>query len=68
MRNILCNICQPVPILIAEVWRQNSDYAKSLQAKYFTSENIPIYGSWNLWQEIKFGSLVVYLYKCQIKN
>ena len=28
----------------AEVWRRNLDYAKNLQAKYFTSENIPIYG------------------------
>ena len=29
---------------VAKVWRQNLDYAKNLQAKYFTSENIPIYG------------------------
>ena len=27
--------------MVAEVWRRNLDY---LQAKYFTCENIPIYG------------------------
>ena len=31
-------------ILVAKVWRQKLDYAKNLQAKYFTGENIPIYG------------------------
>ena len=36
-----------MPILVAKVWRQNLDYmyAKNLQAKYFISQNIPIYGS-----------------------
>ena len=43
-RNILCNICQPIPILVAKVWRRKLDYMKNLQAKYFTGENIPIYG------------------------
>ena len=38
-RNILRNL-----ILVAKVWRRNLDYAKKLQAKYFTGENIPIYG------------------------
>ena len=46
MQNILCDVRQPIPILITKVWRQNLDYAKNLQAKYFTSENIPIYGSY----------------------
>ena len=41
MQNIFYNICWPIPTLVAEVWRQNLDY---LQAKYFTCENIPIYG------------------------
>ena len=45
MRNILCNVCRPIPTLVAEVWRRNLDYAKNLQAKYFTSESIPIYGT-----------------------
>ena len=44
MRNILCNVRRPIPILVAKLWQQKLDYAKSLQAKYFTSENIPIYG------------------------
>ena len=43
-QNILCNVCRPIPVLVAEVWRRNLDYAKNLQAKYFTGENIPIYG------------------------
>ena len=42
--NILCNVCQPIPILVAKVWRQNLDYVKNLQVKYFTGENILIYG------------------------
>ena len=33
-----------MPILVAKVWRRNLDYAKNLQAKCFTGENIPIYG------------------------
>ena len=41
-RNILCNVRQPIPILVTKVWQQNLDYAKNLQAKYFTGENIPI--------------------------
>ena len=46
MRNILCNILyQPIPILVAEVWRRNLEYVKILQAKYFTGKNIPIYGN-----------------------
>ena len=45
MRNILCNIRRPIPILVAKIWRRNLDYAKNLQAKYFTGENIPIYGN-----------------------
>ena len=40
----LCNICLPIPILVAKVWQRNLGYAKYLQTKYFTSENIPIYG------------------------
>ena len=48
-RNILCNVCQPIPILVAEVWQRNLDYAKNLQAKYFTGENILIYGTYKTW-------------------
>ena len=39
----LCNVHQPIPILVAKVWRRNLAYAKNLQAKYFIGENIPIY-------------------------
>ena len=35
MQNILCNVCQPIPILVAEVWQRNLDYVKNLQAKIF---------------------------------
>ena len=42
-RNTSCNVRQPIPILFVKVWRKNWDYAKNLQAKYFTGENIPIY-------------------------
>ena len=45
MQNILCNIRRPIPILVAKIWQRNLDYAKNLQAKYFTGENIPIYGN-----------------------
>ena len=45
MQNILCNVHRPIPILVAKVWRRKLDYAKNLQAKYFTSENILIYGT-----------------------
>ena len=44
-QNILHNVCQPIPILVAKVWQQTLDYAKNLQVKYFTGENIPIYGT-----------------------
>ena len=44
MWNVLHNICRPIPILVAKVWRWNLGYAKNLQAKYFTGKNIPIYG------------------------
>ena len=44
MRNILCNVHRPIPILVAKVWQRKLDYAKNLQAKYFTGENIQIYG------------------------
>ena len=30
---ILCNICQPIQILVAKVWQRNLDYVKYLQAK-----------------------------------
>ena len=44
VRKIFCvmyiNLYQ---FLVAKVWWQNLDYVKNLQAKYFTSENIPIY-------------------------
>ena len=39
----LCNVRRPIPILVANVWWRNLDYVKNLQAKYFISENIPIY-------------------------
>ena len=41
MRNILCNISRSIPILVAKdlVRRRNLDYAKNLQAKYFTGES-----------------------------
>ena len=45
MRTILRNVRQPIPILVTEVWRQNLDYAKNLQAKYFIGKNIPIYST-----------------------
>ena len=41
----LCNIRRPMPILVTQVWQRNLDYAKNLQAKYFTSKNIMIYGT-----------------------
>ena len=41
MRNILCNVRRPIPILVAEVWRRKLDYAKNLQAKYLTSKKYP---------------------------
>ena len=41
---ILCNVRRPIPILVAKVWQRKLDYVKFLQAKYFTSKNIPIYG------------------------
>ena len=44
VRNILYNVRWPIPILVAKVWWRKLDYAKNLQAKYFTDENIPIYG------------------------
>ena len=44
MWDILCIACRPIPILVAKVWRINLDYVKNFQAKYFTGENIPIYG------------------------
>ena len=47
-RNILCNVCRPVPILVAKVWRRKLGYAKNLQAKYFTRKNILIYGMYFL--------------------
>ena len=43
MRNILCNVRRLIPILVTKVWRQNLDYVKNLQVKYFTGENIRIY-------------------------
>ena len=44
MRNILCNIHRPIPILVTKVWQWKLDHVKNLQAKYFIGENIPIYG------------------------
>ena len=46
MQNILCNVRRSIPILVTKIWSQwrNLDYGKSLQAKYFISENILIYG------------------------
>ena len=37
-QNILCNICWPIPILVAKVWQWNLDYAKNLQAKYLLAK------------------------------
>ena len=37
-RNILCNVRRPIPILVAKIWQRNLDYAKNLQAKYFTGK------------------------------
>ena len=45
---LVCNVCRPIPILVAKVWWWNLDYIKNLQAKYFTSESIPIYSTTNL--------------------
>ena len=45
MLNILHNIRRPIPILVAKVWQRNLDYAKILQAKYFSGENTPIYST-----------------------
>ena len=47
MQNILCNVPQSIPILVAKVLRQNLDYTKNLQVKYFTGENIQIYSICN---------------------
>ena len=44
MQNIWRNVQQPTPSLVAKVLQRNLDYVKNLQAKYFTGENIPIYG------------------------
>ena len=63
MRSVcaILNIFRPIPIFVARLWRRKLDYAKILQAKYFTGENIPIYGMWvDLYQVIKvtlYGSL-----------
>ena len=32
----MCNVRRSIPILVAKVWQRNLDYAKNLQAKYFT--------------------------------
>ena len=32
-------------VLVAKVWRRKLDYTKNLRAKYFTGENIRIYGT-----------------------
>ena len=52
-REIFCvtYVHQPIPILVAKVWQRKLDYAENLQAKYFTGENIPIYGK--LWLFMK---------------
>ena len=47
-RNILCNVHRSMPILVAKDWQRNLDYAKNLQAKYFTGKNIPIYDSFSV--------------------
>ena len=47
MRNILCNVRLRIPILVAKVWQRKLDNVKNLQVKYFTGENIPIYGNLN---------------------
>ena len=47
-----CNVCRPIPILVAKVWQQNLDYAKHLQVKYFTDQNILIYGTLSLYQNM----------------
>ena len=51
-RTILHNVHRPIPILVAEVWWRNLYYVKNLQAKYFTGENIVIYGTlrWQLFE------------------
>ena len=41
----ISNIFQPIPIFIASLWRRKLDYAKILQVKYFTGENILIYST-----------------------
>ena len=35
-----------------KVWRRNLDYTKILQVKYFTTENIPTYGSPTGFEEV----------------
>ena len=64
MRNILCNVRRPIPILIAKVWRRNLDYTKNLQAKYFTHENILIYGTRQtyMYQPVIVGTIIMYMY------
>ena len=42
---VISNTFRPIPIFVARLWRRKLDYAKILQAKYFTGENIPIYGT-----------------------
>ena len=48
-------IFRPIPIFVARFWRRKLDYAKILQAKYFTGENIPIYGTYHEVPECKCG-------------
>ena len=52
----LCNVRRPIdlPILVAKVWRRNLDYTKNLQVKYFTGENILIYGRWGMYHNNSF--------------
>ena len=48
----LCNVHRPIPILVAKVWQRNLDYAKNLQAKNFTGENISIYGVYIMYMHV----------------
>ena len=58
---ILCNAHRPIPVLVAKVWQRKLDHAKNLQAKYFTGENILIYGISNDFY-IHYYAIYMYTY------
>ena len=59
LRNAIQVIFRPIPIFVAMSGDEN-DYVKILQAKYFTGENIPIYGNlyYNYYRCTQLGLLI----------